>query len=286
MIHNQRVHCRLDPTCWRILQLVGRFKSSYLAIARSLTRVQTPGLGGGSMGTCAYCGQTAKATREEVMPLFLSDNRPSYRTVLDHRRRAVRKGRITPVRDVCSKCNGGILSQLDNYASGLDKTYFRQIVSPKPAVEFRFNFDLLLRWLLKLTYNADRTAPPPYEMRTFVPYILGEASEPPPRTTLLLGLISPSVIPKEAHSSDAPEVLEPLSCGVGHFNVGPPADADITLGRDVQINSYLFCVIAWKSTTSRAALRDHVANICRLRKFFELRPRDENITLNLAAMDF
>lgn len=37
------------------------------------------------------------------MPIFLSDNRPSYRTVLDHSRKSVRRGRITSVRDSCGK---------------------------------------------------------------------------------------------------------------------------------------------------------------------------------------
>jgi hypothetical protein len=220
------------------------------------------------------------------MPLFLSDNRPSYRTVLDYQRRAVRRGRITPVRDTCAKCNGGILSRLDGYASRLDKTYFSQIVGPKPDIDFRFDFGLLLRWLLKLAYNSDRTGAPPYEMKIFVPYILGEASEPPLHTTLLLGLISSSTTRADIHGSNAPEIVKPESCGVGHLQAGPPAKADIALGRDVQINSFLFFVIAWKPEISRAIRRSHVANLCRLRKLFELRPRNTSIRLDVASMDF
>jgi hypothetical protein len=44
------------------------------------------------------------------MPLFLSDNRPSYRTVLDRRRKSVRRGRITSVRVTCEDCNGEFLA--------------------------------------------------------------------------------------------------------------------------------------------------------------------------------
>ena len=54
------------------------------------------------MGICVYCGEAGKPTKEEVMPLFLSDNRPEYRTIVDHYRGKVRRGRITAVKDVCA----------------------------------------------------------------------------------------------------------------------------------------------------------------------------------------
>src|ERR1019366_8035505 len=125
------------------------------------------------------------------MPLCLSDHRPSYRTVLDHRRNAVRRGRITSVRDTCEECNGGTLSALDTYASTLDRTHFMRIVGSSPNIQFRYDFDQLLRWLLKLTYNDDRTRRPPFETKIFVPYILGRIPNPPLHTDLLLALISP-----------------------------------------------------------------------------------------------
>ena len=103
------------------------------------------------------------------MPLFLSDNRPLYRTVLDHRRKSVRPGRITSVRDTCEDCNGGVLSQLDNYASTLDREYFLHIVGSAQNIEFKYDFNRLLRWLLKLSYNDERTGPPPFEtMRSYL----------------------------------------------------------------------------------------------------------------------
>lgn len=220
------------------------------------------------------------------MPLFLSENRPSYRTVLDHERRSVRKGRITPVRDTCEKCNGGPLSRLDDYASTLDRVYFTQIVDVSPDIKFRYDFDRLLRWLLKLSYNDDRTRPPPYEMQIFVPYILGNAAELPLHTTLLLSLITPSKTTSDMKTRGIPDTLEPESCGVGRLYLNPPAKADVAIGRIVQINSYLFSVIAWRPRLSRPTWRSHIANICRVGRCFELRPRAKSVRLNRASMDF
>ena len=61
-----------------------------------------------------------------------------------------------------------------------------------PVVRFKYDFDLLLRWLLKISYNDDRAGAPPYEAEPFVPYILGKEQIPYLRTNLLLGLVEPS----------------------------------------------------------------------------------------------
>lgn len=144
----------------------------------------------------------------------------------------------------------------------------------------------LLRWLLKLSYNDDRTRPPPYEMQIFVPYILGNAAELSLLTTLLLSLITPSKTTSDMKTRGIPDTLEPESCGVGRLYLNPPAKADVAIGRIVQINSYLFSVIAWRPRLSRPTWRSHIANICRVGKCFELRPRAKSVRLNRASMDF
>jgi hypothetical protein len=148
------------------------------------------------------------------MPLSPSNNRPSYRTVLDHRRQSVRRGRITPVKDTCEDCNGGVLSRLDAYASALDREYFLHIIdSTTPNIEFRYDFHRLLRWLLKLSYNDDRTRPPPFETIVLVPYILGKEPTPPLHTNLLLGLITPSRTSREEQARGMPVIIKPETCG-------------------------------------------------------------------------
>jgi hypothetical protein len=238
------------------------------------------------MSTCAYCKSEGKVTKEEVMPLSLSRNRPMYRTVLDHDRGIVRRGLVTAVRDVCEECNGVKLSSLDNYASRLDREYFMKIADFRRAVNFRYDFDLLLRWLLKIIYNDDRTRPPPYAAERFVPYILGQDSRPPLRTTLLLGFISASETTEQQRAEGLPEMLEPESCGVGYLYVNRPAGPDIELSRFVEINSYFFQVIAWKDSVARPVSRHHLAKICELHRFHELKAKNESVIFKKPSMDF
>jgi hypothetical protein len=220
------------------------------------------------------------------MPCFLSDNRPSYRTVLDNRRKTVRRGRITAVRDTCKKCNNGVLSQLDSYAATLDRDYFLRIAGAAPNIAFKYDFTKLLRWLLKLSYNDDRTAPVPFETVRFVPFILGEQSHPPLQTNLLLGLITPTRTTREQQERGFPPIMEPESCGVGHLYINEPAKWDIAFSRIVVINSYLFSVIAWKPEVQLSTRRRHISGIARVGNFCELRPSETAVTITWPSMDF
>lgn len=220
------------------------------------------------------------------MPLFLSRNRPTYRTVLDHGRQLVRNGIVAPVRDVCEDCNGVTLSCLDAYAADLDRTYFSRIVGFSPTVEFQYEYKLLLRWLLKVTYNDDRTRPPPYETKPFVPFILGQEPEPPFAITVLLGLITPSITLREQQGKGCPKIMEPQSCGIGYLWYDQPAKDDIAFSRFVQINSYLFDVIAWRAGISRPVRRRHVAKICQIHRQGELRPAEKSVVISAAMMDY
>jgi hypothetical protein len=238
------------------------------------------------MAKCAYCEQNGKVTREEVMPLFLSRNRPAYRTVIDHQRRVVRAGLVTAVRDVCEDCNGGPLSRLDNYASGLDRRYFTQIVGTTQMIDFSYDFDLLLRWLLKVSYNDDRTRPPPHDTKPFVPYILGREKEPPFSTSVLVGIITPGVTPTEQVARGFPELIEPESCGIGYLAYGEPALSDTQFSRFVQVNSYLLDVIAWRPKVSRPIRRRHVEQICRIHHMVELKRNTNTVAVTAGIMDY
>jgi hypothetical protein len=220
------------------------------------------------------------------MPLFLSRNRPMYRTVLDHDRGVVRRGLVTAVRDVCEECNGVKLSALDNYASRLDRDYFLIIPDFRSPVKFRYGFDLLLRWLLKIIYNDDRTRPPPNAAERFVPYILGADSRPPLRTNLLLGLISAFETTQQQRAEGLPAILEPESCGVGYLYVNRPAGPDIELSRFVEIDSYFFQVIVWKESVARPVSRRYLAKICDLHRLQELKATNESVIFEKPSMDF
>ena len=238
------------------------------------------------MSTCAYCKEEGKPTKEEVMPLFLSRNRPLYRTVLDHDRGIVRRGVVTFVRDVCEECNGVTLSALDNCAASLDREYFVNIFDGSRPIEFRYEYDQLLRWLLKITYNDDRTRSLPFQAERFVPYILGNDPRPLLRTNLLLGLIFPSATTEEQRRNGLPEILAPESCGVGFLYVDKPAGPDVAFSRLVQINSYLFEIISWNANVARPAARHYLTKICETNSLQELKPGNESVILRKPSIDF
>jgi hypothetical protein len=123
-------------------------------------------------------------------------------------------------------------------------------------------------------------------MKTCVPFILGDEPEPPLAITVLLGLITPGVTPREQQSKGFPRTIEPESCGIGYLWFDEPAKRDIVFSRFAQINSYLFDVIGWRSDVSRPVRRRHVAKICQLHRLFELRPADEAVAISAGMMDY
>src|SRR5208337_4799728 len=99
------------------------------------------------------------------------------------------------VNDVCSVCNHEKLSKLDTYICELYDQYFKTIVHSGDRTDFRFDFDLLLRWLLKTMYNTSRSRG--WEFRRddeLLKYILGEMPRPP-IFRVLLQLIIPTQMP-------------------------------------------------------------------------------------------
>lgn len=62
------------------------------------------------------------------------------------------------IKDVCATCNNVSLSQLDGYLSSLYEEYLQNIVKAGSSVTLRYTYDLLLRSLLKISYNSSRAA--------------------------------------------------------------------------------------------------------------------------------
>jgi hypothetical protein len=92
------------------------------------------------------------------------------------------------VRDVCATCNNKVLSMLDAYA----KKFFienKLLVQnyADSSVLLNYNYDLLLRWNLKVSYNASRkTNAQSYLFEDHIPYILAKAPTPPKHSVSFL----------------------------------------------------------------------------------------------------
>jgi hypothetical protein len=79
------------------------------------------------------------------------------------------------IRDVCARCNNGVLSQLDTYICELFDRSFIHIPARYERVTFEYDYHRLKRWLLKISYNSARvhSAPDLEALEGTRPYVLG-----------------------------------------------------------------------------------------------------------------
>jgi hypothetical protein len=101
------------------------------------------------------------------------------------------------VRDVCADCNNRVLGELDAYGKQL-LTNSGLLVHNYTKRELTLNYDysLLLRWLLKVSFNSSRTDSvhsPLFEK--YVPFMLGQDQFPSRnKVALLLYLSCPEIL--------------------------------------------------------------------------------------------
>lgn len=158
-------------------------------------------------------------------------------------------GGAPTVRDVCNNCNSRRLSQIDQYASTLYDRFFRRATSSVCSESFRVSRDQLLRWLLKVSYNAARSDASGETHVAFAPYILGDRSDPPFATDLLLGLV--------ASSSKTISVF--LRSGDLQL---PHIESLLALRRFVAINHFVFGILSWQPGVSRPFRRRFLKEFC------------------------
>jgi hypothetical protein len=192
---------------------------------------------GKSKRKCVYCGRSTKLTREHVCPDFLD------KMMFPHRSFAfiggANKLAITEVkiRDVCADCNSGVLAQLDAYGKELAARYFKNIVDDV-TVRFEYDYGLLLRWLLKVLYNASRAYKSPSHIyEAYVPYIMGESPEPP-KTALLVGVWKPSFYKGSLYY--------PTDVRFSVLTIPDKPYTGLLLTSMFSVRSYAFIVLGWE----------------------------------------
>ena len=186
------------------------------------------------MKKCAYCGSTQNITREHVYPNFLLKEFPGGINYIGGIKKKV-PTELT-VNDVCKACNNGYLSELDQYASNSLIGYFKDNFVTK-SVSFRYNYDYLLRWQLKILYNAIRA----YKESTsyilnYVPYIMGK--EQKPKNTFIIANILKS-------SFYNGQIYHPVDFGVSFLNI--LNEPNLLLNNAVCFRSYMFILLGWNS---------------------------------------
>ena len=148
------------------------------------------------MTDCAYCGRNENPlTREHLFPRaldqlivtpakeshFFSERIPGKFVLAE-----------LTVKDVCASCNNVVLSELDTYLTEWVRKYATRYFSYGESVVVSYDYDKMLRWFLKLTFNFARVNPDFSGdvdlLRRFRGYILGHATRPA-RIRLSAGLV-------------------------------------------------------------------------------------------------
>jgi hypothetical protein len=147
------------------------------------------------MPACAFCGSDKESlTREHLFPKGIDALiiRPSE----DHHFFSERipakfvDGELT-VKDVCGSCNNRALSELDAYMTLWVREHARYF-SRGESIVVKYEYDKLLRWLLKFAFNHSRVNPDFSGdvglLKRSRGYILGQAKKPK-RVHLWAGLV-------------------------------------------------------------------------------------------------
>ncbi|MGY4524267.1 hypothetical protein [Pseudomonas sp. TE21394] len=147
------------------------------------------------MRTCAYCGPTERRiTREHIIPEFIYNFQGDRKNISGWNEVAKKTmhGEIK-VKDVCDYCNNVLLGKLDDYAKKfLEQSGVLVDVCLLEKLELVYDCDMLLRWLLKISYNAARQDGVQVSLfKDLVPYMLHGLVEAPDNIDLVLQLQPP-----------------------------------------------------------------------------------------------
>lgn len=222
------------------------------------------------MTTCAYCLSTGPLTREHIWPRSFIERLPGYSARYAGAAHKFVQGELT-VRDVCAKCNSGPLSSLDSYASKLLDKSWAQIPRPGEELTMAYDYDLLVRWLVKVSYNASRASG---VADPFLPplsgYILGTLPRPEDLSVLL------HIVGTESTA------LPPLSVRAGRVQI--PVDTSWLSLRLISINSFYFFIVI-TSPTVEAPSADIVTDIVKCLPRTRLAPDADEVNLRAASDD-
>jgi hypothetical protein len=207
------------------------------------------------MTKCAYCAHETKMTREHVIPSFLYDFQKTLSEDITGWNEVAGKmvGGESKVKDVCEECNGKKLSVLDNEgkrmlkeAGLLTKNYENK------SIQIKFDFDLLVRWILKISFNSTRTdGAHTYMFEPHIPYILGGA----PRIkrseiAILAYFAAPLVLDRqERHQGifsgvvNGDGLINPFLVRIGY---GQTLNAENYLARMVTFGPLVFYILIFK----------------------------------------
>lgn len=217
---------------------------------------------------CAYCGSEGPLTREHLWPASLhrrlvAANQHTGSSFWLRRINREVEGEPT-LRDVCQVCNNGVLSTLDAYVCNLFDLYCVRIVQRYEKVNFEYDYHLLKRWLLKMSYNSARmhNSLELLAYSALLPYITGGSLSAGRSVQLFVQLAYPGAIPRDRivdiDIADAPLIWEPQDNRCGHVDFNIPGVGRKII-RVVHLRSYVF-YLAFFEPREKSATLNHFAD--------------------------
>lgn len=238
---------------------------------------------------CAYCKEEKALTKEHLWPTSLHARLYAANEQNENHFWLARLQRTIPnepqIKDVCAYCNNVTLSVLDSYICKLFDQSFSNIVKYNEKISFEYDYHLLKRWLLKMSYNSARihNAHDLQALEGMLPYILGKNDKLGRCIQLFVLLTYPEKVKKHeidtTIASDEVIILEPTIHRVGHFLFRVPNIGEKIL-RAVHLRSFSFLLAFWLPSGGKAEQNDFESIITtKINGLKLLRSNENNITL-------
>lgn len=138
-----------------------------------------------------------------------------------------------------ASCNNGELSSLDNYVCQVFDREFSIIRERGEEVKLEYDYHLLKRWLLKMSYNSARMSSSDAALfQPLLPYIMGKNQSIGRSVKLFLEMTYPSELTEEDAHDGVPMTVRPAINRVGFVGYKTPAGMKIV--RAVHLRSFSF----------------------------------------------
>lgn len=220
------------------------------------------------MKKCSYCNKEKKLTKEHIWPKCIINRMPELEAKYLDSQKMFTSSELV-IRDVCADCNNKKLSALDSYFCQLFDKYFKLYVENENEFTFEYEYELLLRTLLKITYNSSRTAQKnENDFSKYAEFIL-EGGKNYENIVIKLDIVLPSIINNVT--------VYPKSARCGLIDVG--INSDDFLLRMVSINSFYFYILVSKNDFIKDTSVDEFQKIFNRIPGTIIHPYRESITI-------
>lgn len=197
---------------------------------------------------CAYCDSAKKLTKEHIWPKCLINRLPKYDAKYLQSIDKVIGGELT-IKDVCEECNNGSLAQLDDYICELYDRHFNDFVDVGQSISIKYDYNKLLRWLLKISYNSSRTTGQDESILRYYKDFILNGGENPENVSIMCELIPPTIEPNNIKIFP-----ESVRCGKAKYG----SEVDWVTLRMVSINSFYFYLILSKKTIDEIPKEEYI----------------------------